>query len=121
MGWKKAKEKNTDTGIKLKLRLTNKKANNLHMRKQRCRSAEQRLCFRSIDSTTPHLNWTFHGPIFCVCTGGFVSDLTRKPDCWFSHALVIIFSSLLNFKRSLSNDRLCGLSTIFKLTFPNVL
>ena len=45
------------------------------------READQRLCFRYTDSTTPllpqsHLLWLYS--LVCVGPG-------KKPDCWFSH------------------------------------
>ena len=48
------------------------------------READQRLCFRYIDSTMsllPLSNLAF----FCGCTARFVSDLVGNPDDRFSH------------------------------------
>ena len=68
MGWKKAKEKNSDTGIKLKLRLTNKIRASASESQQSAyaKTKTQISCavtaqlirafvFRSIDSTMLHL------------------------------------------------------------------
>ena len=47
------------------------------------READQRLCFRYIDSTIP-----LHSKplaIFCGCTARFVSDLVGNPEDRFSH------------------------------------
>ena len=62
-----------------------KKTGFLHMRKQRhtCRSADQRLRFCSIDSTTPLLPETL--AICCACAAQFVSDLVGIPDERFSY------------------------------------
>ena len=52
------------------------------------READQRLCFRYIDSTIPLLpkSENFKPPaIFCGCTARFVSDLVGNPEDWFSH------------------------------------
>ena len=44
--------------------------------------ADQRLCFRYMDSTIPtHKSLAF----FCDCTGRFVSCLVGNPEDWFSH------------------------------------
>ena len=46
---------------------------------RRNREADQRLCFRYMDSNfKPQA-------IFCVCTDRFVSDLVRNPEDGFSH------------------------------------
>ena len=52
------------------------------------READQRLCFRYIDSTTPLLpKYKYFKPlaILCGCTAGFVSDLVRNTEDRFSH------------------------------------
>ena len=46
------------------------------------READQRLCFRYMDSTIPLLS---KSEIFCGCTARFVSDLVRNPEDRFSH------------------------------------
>ena len=51
--------------------------------------ADQRLCFRYMDSTIPLLSKSKNFQpltIFCDCTALFVSDLVGNPNCWFSHA-----------------------------------
>ena len=42
------------------------------------READQRLCFRYLDSTIPLA-------IFCCCTAWFVWDLVGNPEDRFSH------------------------------------
>ena len=60
--------------------------NNLHID----RDADQCLCFHSIISTMRFLsNLKFHtSSLLSDCTGWFVSDLVRDPDCWFSETLL---------------------------------
>ena len=52
------------------------------------READQRLCFRYTDNTTPLLT-TYenfkHLANFCDCTARFVSDLVGNPEDRFSH------------------------------------
>ena len=51
------------------------------------RTADQRLCFRYIDSTIPLLSKIkIFQPlsIFCGCRAGFVSDLVGNPEDRFS-------------------------------------
>ena len=48
------------------------------------READQRLCFRYMDSTIPLLLKS--KTMFCDCTARFVWDLVGIPNCWFSHA-----------------------------------
>ena len=59
------------------------------------READQRLCFRYIDSTIPLLPNYKPLTIFCDCTDRFVSDLVRNPEDRFSHneALIIMATS----------------------------
>ena len=47
------------------------------------READQRLCFRYIDSTIPLLPKSEISSIFCGCTARFVSDLVGNPEDWF--------------------------------------
>ena len=47
------------------------------------READQRLCFRYIDSTIPVLSKP--PAIFCDCTAWFVSDLVGNSEARFSH------------------------------------
>ena len=50
------------------------------------RKADQRLCFRYIDSTIPLLPKNeISRAIFCDCTARFVSDQVRNPEDRFSH------------------------------------
>ena len=51
------------------------------------READQRLCFRYSDSTTPLLLIRNFKPlaIFCRSTAWFVSDLVGNPEDRFSH------------------------------------
>ena len=52
------------------------------------READQRLCFRYIDSTIPLLFLIRNFKpltIFCDCTDRFVSDLVGNPEDRFSH------------------------------------
>ena len=48
------------------------------------RKADQRLCFRYIDSTIPLLSKSEISSLFYNCTARFVSD-QGKPERWFSH------------------------------------
>ena len=51
------------------------------------READQRVCFRYMESTIPLLPKSeIFKPlaIFCGCTGRFVSDLVGNPEDWFS-------------------------------------
>ena len=57
----------------------NKDADQLHGN----READQRLCFRYRDSTTPPLPKP--QAIFCGCAAQFVSDLIGNPEDRFSH------------------------------------
>ena len=61
----------------------------LHLRKTKAQisSANQRLCFRYIDSTIPLLSKSNFKPlaIFCDCTVWFVSDFVGNPEDRFSH------------------------------------
>ena len=62
----------------------NKDADQLHGN----READQRLCFRYINSTIPLLSKSeIFKPlaIFCGCTARFVSDLVGNPEDRFSH------------------------------------
>ena len=69
------------------------KTNNVLRRKQRRRSdqqcsnctADQRLCFRYMDSEILLLKFK---PLacFCDCIGWFVLDRVGNSNCWFSHA-----------------------------------
>ena len=61
------------------------------------READQRLCFRYIDSIIP-LVPNFEPPaIFCDCTDWFVSDLVGNPKDRFSqNEALITFNTLLN-------------------------
>ena len=45
-------------------------------------TADQRLCFRYMDSTIPLLLKLL--ALFCDCTDQFVFDLVRTPNCCFS-------------------------------------
>ena len=63
----------------------------LHMRKQRRRrgnrEADQRLCFRDLDSMIPLISKSkiFKAlTIFCDCTARFISDLVGNPEDRFS-------------------------------------
>ena len=47
------------------------------------READQRHCFRFIDSTIPLLSKPL--AIFCGCTAGFVSDMIGNLEDRFSH------------------------------------
>ena len=47
------------------------------------RNADQRLCFRYIDSAIPLLFKPL--AIFCGCTAWFVSELVGNPEDQFSH------------------------------------
>ena len=52
------------------------------------READQRLCFRYLDSTIPLLSkYKISSllPISSSYTAWFVSDLVRNLHCWFSH------------------------------------
>ena len=52
------------------------------------READQRLCFRYMDSTIPLLpksKKNMSQAIFCGCTAWFVSDLVGNPEDRFSH------------------------------------
>ena len=53
------------------------------------KDADQRLCFRYMDSTIPLLPIkirNFKPPaIFCGCTAWFMSDLVGNPEDRFSH------------------------------------
>ena len=52
------------------------------------READQRLCFRKMDSTILLLSYfqNFKAlTIFCCCTARFVSDLVGNPETRFSH------------------------------------
>ena len=52
------------------------------------READQRLCFRYIDSTTPSTSYIRNFKplaILCDCTAQFVWDQVRIPEDWFSH------------------------------------
>ena len=52
------------------------------------READQRLCFRYMDSTIPLLSKSEISKtltIFCGCTARFVSDLVGNPEDRFSH------------------------------------
>ena len=74
---------------RLKIGLHHEKTNDLHMRKQRCRSeAVQRLCFCYTSST---ILLFFKSEIsslaiFCACTARLVQLVTlQNPHRWFSH------------------------------------
>ena len=59
------------------------------------READQRLCFRYTDSTTPLLSESeiFKSvAIFCDCPVRFVSDLVGNPEDRFSHNEALMFS-----------------------------
>ena len=66
------------------------------------READQRLCFRYIDSTIPLLSKSeIFKPlaIFCGCTARFVSDLVGNPEDRFSqNEAHIMMTSTLNTK-----------------------
>ena len=47
-------------------------------------TADQRLCFRYIDTTIPLLSKSEISN-FCGCTAWFVSDLVQNPEDRFSH------------------------------------
>ena len=69
----------------------NKDADQLH---SNC-AADQRLCFRYIDSTIPLLSFRNFKPlaIFCDCTARYVSDLVENSEDRFSHNEAHFFSS----------------------------
>ena len=80
----------------------------LHMRKQRCkdadqlrdnRKADQRLCFRYIDSAIPLL--PKYEIILCGCTAWFVSDLVGNPEDRFSRDEARIIINFGTFQCSL--------------------
>ena len=47
------------------------------------READQRLCFRYIDSTIPLHSKSKISSLFCSCTAWFVSDLVRNQNIGF--------------------------------------
>ena len=57
-------------------------------------TADQRLCFRYINSTIPLLPNFKPLTIFFGCTARFVSDLVRNPEDWFSHIVAHIKADL---------------------------
>ena len=63
--------------------------------------ADQRLCFRHMDSTIPLLKYEISFKllaIFCGCTYRFVSDLVRNPEDRFSRVMShITFSVFIIF------------------------
>ena len=63
--------------------------------------ADQLLCFHYIYGTIPLLLKSKIKNLarFCDCTGWFVLDLVRTPNCWFSHAKVQMVSTLLYFSK----------------------
>ena len=61
------------------------------------READQRLCFRYIDSTIPLLSkYKNFKPLasFCGCAAWFVSDQVGYPEDWFSHNEAHLISNL---------------------------
>ena len=60
----------------------NKGADQLH---RNC-EANQRLCFRYMDSTIPLLLKSKISSFNSFSAVWFVSDLVGNPNCWFSHA-----------------------------------
>ena len=62
--------------MKMEYEPPHEKTNNLHMqKKQRRRSASQRLCFRYMDTTIPLLKSKISSFCDCDCTSRFVSGL----------------------------------------------
>ena len=61
----------------------NKDADQLHGN----RKADQRLCFRYIDSTIPLLSKSEISSLWqsCVAVQPGLCRIGRKPECWFSH------------------------------------
>ena len=99
----------------------------LHMRKQRRRSAvqcnstaDQLLCFRHTDSKIPLLYTCIQSfkllPLFCDCTTWFVSDLVGNPNCCF---LLLFFFFFFTQKAQLIRKDKRTKTTIFALT-PNL-
>ena len=66
------------------------------------READQRLCFRYMDSTIPLLLISENFKLlacFCDCTDWFVSDLVETTNCWFSHAQALLMLSLIRLRK----------------------
>ena len=68
-----------------KIELSCKKTNNMHKRKQRCRLAVQRLCFRFSDSSTTVLLKSEFSMLIALC-----QTWSENQDCWFSHAKAMV-------------------------------
>ena len=78
------------------------------------RTADQRLCFRSTDSTIRLLSKSeISKPltIFCDCTARFVSDLAAKPKTSFLALRLIVMYEYLQAINSLSTDAFCLISS----------
>ena len=86
------------THINISTEPLHKKTNNLHMRKQRRRSAVQLPLFSLHREFNPSFLKSEISR-FCDSTVQFVSDLVRNPNCLFSHskALLKLISLHLQF------------------------
>ena len=86
--------------------------------------ADQRFCFRYMDSTIPLLSNFIQNfknlACFCECTGWFVSGLVGTPKCWFCHTQAHIIPRHHHYVLSLSVSFFCLVGTNISLFWNKI-